>query len=117
MQVWTRRAFASIDFAARTSTLVRPDDALADGRVDLDSLARQDADGKQRALAELLPRDQRRHEPVDALALELADFVESIRDGRAPRVSGEQGRDAVAVAERILAEIAGPSIIGASKAA
>jgi hypothetical protein len=37
---------------------------------------------------------------------EQRDFVESIREGREPRVSGEQGRDVVAVAERILAAIA-----------
>ena len=52
-----------------------------------------------------------------ACALELADFVESIRGDRPPRVSGEQGRDAVALAERILARIAGPSSVAASKAA
>ena len=32
--------------------------------------------------------------------LELHDFVESIRTPRPPRVNGEAGRDAVAVAER-----------------
>ena len=42
---------------------------------------------------------------VDALALELDDFVDSIRSHRPPRVSGEQGRDAVALAEEILLEI------------
>jgi predicted dehydrogenase len=106
MQVWTPRAFAAIDFASRSSTLVRPDSAIADRRLDLDSLASQDADGRQRALEGLLPRERRQSEPVDALLLELNDFVESIRHGRAPRVPGEQGRDAVALAERILAKIA-----------
>ena len=43
---------------------------------------------------------------VDALALELEDFVESIRTVRQPRVTGEPGRDALAVAEQILASIA-----------
>ena len=67
MQVWTPRVFASIDFAARTSTLVRPNDAVVGGRVDVDLLARQDSDTRQRALAELLPREERRHEPVDGV--------------------------------------------------
>jgi predicted dehydrogenase len=106
MHVWTPRAFATVDFAARTSTLVRPDDAVVRGRVDLDALACQDPDNRQRALAGLLPREERRHEPVDTLVLELTDFVQSIRDGRAPRVPGEQGRDAVALAERVLEKIA-----------
>ena len=42
---------------------------------------------------------------VDALALELDDFIESIRTPRQPRVTGEAGRDALAVAEQILARI------------
>ena len=106
MHVWTPRAFAAVDFASRKSTLVRPDSALMDRRCDLDPLACQDPVRKQRALEELLPREERQSEPVDALLLELNDFVQSIRDGRAPRVPGEQGRDAVALAERILTKIA-----------
>jgi hypothetical protein len=54
---------------------------------------------------ELLPRQQLALEAVDALALELQDFVESIRTPRAPRVTGQQACEAIAVAEEILAEI------------
>ena len=39
-------------------------------------------------------------------ALELDDFIESIRMVRQPRVNGQAGRDALAVAEQILASIA-----------
>jgi predicted dehydrogenase len=39
-----------------------------------------------------------REEP---LKLELVDFVEAVRDRRAPRVSGEDGRRALALAQRI----------------
>jgi hypothetical protein len=55
---------------------------------------------------EHLPRQQQTFDAVDALALELQDFVDSIRSARQPRVSGEAGRDALAVAEQILASIA-----------
>ena len=41
----------------------------------------------------------------DAIAAELQDFADSIRAGRTPRVSGEQARDAVVVAEQILEAI------------
>jgi len=124
MHVWTPRAFAAVDFASRTSTLVRPDAALVDRRLDLASLAAQDPEQRAQRLEALLPRQQRQCEPVDALLLELNDFVESIR-GRGTAApgcvgtaapgcvgtaalgcSGEQGRDAVALAERILAKIA-----------
>ena len=37
--------------------------------------------------------------------LELDDFLKSVRTSRPPRVSGEQGREAVAVAEQVLAKI------------
>jgi predicted dehydrogenase len=40
-----------------------------------------------------------REEP---LKLELEDFVRSIRDGVPPRVPGEQGRAALALAERVV---------------
>ena len=44
--------------------------------------------------------------PVDVpeaepLRRELEDFVAAVRDGRAPRVDGHQGRRALALAKRI----------------
>ena len=113
MHVWTLRAFAAVDFAARSSTLVRPDSTLLDRRFDLDCFAPEDAKQKERLLEALLPREERHSEPVDALLLELNDFLDSVRQCSAaapgcasPACSGEQGRDAVALAERILAKIA-----------
>jgi predicted dehydrogenase len=113
MHVWTPRAFAAVDFAARTSTLVRPDSTLLDRRFDLDCFAPEAAEQKERLLEALLPREERHSEPVDALLLELNDFLDSVRQcgTAAPgcasvACSGEQGRDAVALAERILARIA-----------
>jgi predicted dehydrogenase len=48
-----------------------------------------------------------RLEPIEvesrnALADELRDFVDAIRSSKAPRVTGQQGREALAVAEAIL---------------
>lgn len=113
MHVWTPRAFAAVDFAARTGTLVRPDPALVRRRLDLASLAAQGAEQRAQRLAALLPRQQTQCDPVDALRLELGEFVQSIRKSQAPSggdraalgCSGEEARDAVAVAERILAKI------------
>jgi predicted dehydrogenase len=47
--------------------------------------------------------DVTRDEP---LKLELADFVRAVRTGRAPRVTGEDGRRALALAQRIVAQMA-----------
>lgn len=44
--------------------------------------------------------------PRDNLAAEIADFIDSIKAGRAPRVDGKAGLDALAVADRILVAIA-----------
>jgi predicted dehydrogenase len=106
MQVWARRAMASIDFGRRIATVVRPSETLLARRFDVESLSAEQVEHyKEHLLEEHLPREELRAEAVDALRLELDDFVESIRSGRAPRVTGEQGRDAVALAEQILAKI------------
>jgi predicted dehydrogenase len=41
----------------------------------------------------------------DQLTAELRHFIDCVRTGRTPRVTGEDGREAVAVAERILASV------------
>ena len=106
MHVWSRDAFAAIDFASRTTTLVRPSNTLLDRQLDVDRLSPAEAEHyRQHLFEELLPRTQQEFEAVDALALEQADFVDSIQTLRRPRVPGEAGRDAIALAEQILARI------------
>jgi predicted dehydrogenase len=43
--------------------------------------------------------------PGEPLGFELADFVDAVRTGRAPRVTGEDGRRALALATRVAAAI------------
>lgn len=106
MQIWTRRGFAGIDFAARTTSLVRPSEMLLRREFDADQLPIEEKTRlKDRFMAEHLPIEQIQAEPCDAITAELNDFAGAIRTGRAPRVTGEHGRDAIAVAERILSQI------------
>jgi predicted dehydrogenase len=106
MQIWSARAFASIDFAARVTTLVRPSETLLERRFDVDALSPAEKDHYRNHLSdELLPRERKEFDSVDALALELRDFVDSIRSSRVPRVTGEHGSNALAVAEKILEQI------------
>ena len=42
---------------------------------------------------------------VDQLTAELRHFVDCVRTGSTPRVTGEAGRDALAVAERVLSAL------------
>ena len=107
MQIWSPGSYANIDFGARTATLVRPSETLLRGEFRADRLTPEQVEHYKTHLAEEhLPREQKTFEAVDALALELEDFVDSILSARQPRVSGEAGRDALAVAEQILASIA-----------
>lgn len=57
--------------------------------------------------------DAREDDAGDEIGLD--DFAGSIRAGRAPRVTGEHGRDAIAVAERILLQIATHAWDGAAE--
>ncbi|MGA2033257.1 MAG: Gfo/Idh/MocA family oxidoreductase [Thermoguttaceae bacterium] len=104
MQLWGVQAFAGIDFAARTTTIVRPSETLLRRQFHADRLTPEQAEQcKDHWAEEHLPRQVQCFAAVDALALELQDFVEAVRTRREPRVSGEAGRDALAVAEQILA--------------
>lgn len=103
MQVWSAGGYAAIDFAARTTTLVRPSEAILQRQLDAAALAA--APDRDQILKAHLPHETTRHEASDALALELADFLESILGRRSPQAPGEAGRDAVALAERILRKI------------
>lgn len=106
MQVWSRRGFAAIDFAARTASVVCPSDRLLSRQLDVARLTTEEqAALKDRLLIEHLPTTSLSVEPGDALTAELTDFLAAVRTGRAPRVTGEQGLEAVEVAERILSQV------------
>ena len=106
MQVWSARAYAGIDFATRTAAMVRPSETLLRRQFRVDGLSQEELTyHREHFESEHLPREQLAFEPVDALALEQEDFIGSILAPREPLVSGAAGRDALAVAEQILAKI------------
>jgi predicted dehydrogenase len=105
VQIWSAGGFAAVDLAARKTTFVHPSEAVLLRELDVAALAADESQDKERVLQSHLRREVTQFDACDALALELEDFVESIRTQRAPRVTGEDGRDAVAVAERILRKI------------
>ncbi len=106
MQIWSPRAFAAVDFAARRTTLVRPSADLLGRRIDVDGLNPDELQQCRTDLSERhMPREELEFAAVDALSLESEDFVGAIRTPRRPRVTGSAGRDAMAVAEQILAQI------------
>jgi predicted dehydrogenase len=103
MQVWSAEGFVGADFAHRKLSLMQPAEHLRQGRMDS---RRLDGSTAASLKAELFGRHLQMREidcePCDQLTRELQDFVRCVRTGARPRVDGRAGRDAVALASRIL---------------
>jgi predicted dehydrogenase len=107
LRVWAPEGYAGIDFVDKRLTLVQPSDEVRRhglSQLHLDPTRReqlkQEVFGKHMETLELdCIRDQ------DQLTAELRHFVTAVRTGRTPRVTGEDGRDALALADRILASV------------
>jgi hypothetical protein len=105
--VWAPEGYTGIDFVEKRLTLVQPSDEVRRhglSQLHLDPNRReqlkQDVFGKHMETLELdCTRDH------DQLTAELRHFIAAVRSGRTPRVTGEDGRDALALADRILASV------------
>jgi predicted dehydrogenase len=106
MQVFGAEGYAAIDFSTRVARLIRPSERVLRGQIDVEGL---DAAEKERLktvfFEEVLPTEVLQAPPGNAILQELRDFAAAIIGGRAPRVPGEAGRDALAVAELVLASL------------
>ncbi|CAN5513002.1 Gfo/Idh/MocA family oxidoreductase [soil metagenome] len=107
LRVWAPEGYAGIDFVSRKLTLVQasPELRMMGIRVD-----RMDAATKARLKDDLFGRylqvmnvDADRSN--DQLTSELKHFIDCVKFGRTPRVTGEDGRDALNLAERILTSV------------
>ncbi len=94
--------YVSVDSRDRYALLVRKSPGFSPAAV---AAAAQAADPPA-AFRSLLQVEELQLEEDEPLRAELSDFVEALRTGRAPRVSGEDGLRAVAAAERVLAALA-----------
>jgi predicted dehydrogenase len=113
MRIWAPEGYAKIDFGRRRLTLVQPAE-----HVRLHGLDPQRMSPAARATIkddlfgthlEMLEVNCNRG---DQLTRELQDFIACVRSGRTPRVSGQDGRDALAVAEQILEQVRNHSWTG-----
>ena len=101
MEVWAPEGFVAADFHLRRLTLIQPAERLRHQGV------------PARPQADLFAEYLQKHEldcavnVPDQLTRELQEFVAAVRTGAPVRVSGEQGRDALAVACRILESLRG----------
>jgi predicted dehydrogenase len=116
MQIWSQEGLVNVDFAAKRSSAIIPGDAVRERRIDVPHLPPQQKDELKRDLfADYLKVEEFAVEPCDQLTAELQDFVQCVQEGRQPRVTGEQGREAIAVAERVLEKIAAHAWDGTSQ--
>jgi predicted dehydrogenase len=107
LRVWAPEGYAGIDFVEKRLTLVQPSDEVRRhglSHLQLDPARReqlkQEVFGKHMETLELdCIRDH------DQLTAELRHFVGCVKTGRTPRVTGEDGRDALALADQILASV------------
>lgn len=104
MRLWGAEGYASIDFATKEATLIRPSDSLRRGEMKLDGvdLSRTDA-VRDHLFGQVLRVEHLKvPAPVDQLTAELIDFVDAVRLGRSPRIPGTQALDALRIAEQVL---------------
>jgi predicted dehydrogenase len=106
MNVFTSRSCATIDFANHRASLVKPREDVLRRKFRVDRLTADERTyWKTHLFDELLVRTEHEAAKVNAIQEEQLDFVTCIRTGKAPRVDGAAGRDAIAVAEMIVAKI------------
>ncbi|MBU0484638.1 MAG: Gfo/Idh/MocA family oxidoreductase [Proteobacteria bacterium] len=87
VRIFQPRSFVSVDYGKKELTVIRQLDELG-----------EDGQPKQDVI-------QACYMEKDALEAELRDFVENVRSRTRPRVSGREGRRALAVAIEIIAQI------------
>jgi predicted dehydrogenase len=103
MRLYGPEGYVTLDFAAKQGTIVRPSDRLRRGEIDLEGLdLTQPAAVKERIFGKILRVDQVQGEGREPLALELEDFVQAIRTGSRPKVTGHDALRAIRLADQVL---------------
>ncbi|MBW8883465.1 MAG: Gfo/Idh/MocA family oxidoreductase [Planctomycetia bacterium] len=117
MHIISCQGTAAIDFAARKIKLMRISDAISSGTSfsDMEPAARTDL--KDHLFTNYLPLEDLPVAESNPLLEEQHNFVAAIRGQSSVRVTGEHGRKALDVAERILAEVAAHRWQGAAAGA
>ena len=106
MQVFTPHACATIDFGNRQATLVEPDQTILQRSFELNTLSGEDRDNyRDNLFTSLLNKQEVAPEEVNAIEQEQLDFAQAISTSSEPQVTGRDGRDALAVAHKILNQV------------
>ncbi|MCL2349623.1 MAG: Gfo/Idh/MocA family oxidoreductase [Planctomycetaceae bacterium] len=106
MKVSAKHKSLFIDFAKRTTTQIVTTPEVQNGVFSPENMtAPQIPQVQPTFMSTHFHKQEWEHPAVDALSLEMADFVEAVRQNRPPQVSGHRAAKAVDLAEKILAKI------------
>lgn len=107
MQVVCPDGITAIDFGARKARRMHPTAAVRAGEIDVNALTAAERNHlKDNLFTDYLPLVDLPVTESNALLQEQREFISAIRGEASVRVTGRDGRQALNVAERILAEIA-----------
>jgi len=108
MQAWSDRGCFTADFTARTVTSMTPTSAMLNGELPFE-LVRNGictaAELKPEIFNRFIQKTEVNGSDADALTAELSAFIQCVRTGATPRVSGAQGVAALGVADQILTAV------------
>jgi predicted dehydrogenase len=107
MQIFTDQCCATIDFGNRTARVVEPTAEILNRQFDADALSSEQKNQlREHLFKALLVKSEVPVSDCNAMEQEQLDFVRAIRTGSEPQVSGGAGRDALAVAHEVIAQVA-----------
>jgi predicted dehydrogenase len=108
MRLYGSEGYASLDFATKQGTLIRPSDALRRGELETAGLDfTQPAAVKERIFGTILGVEKYQGESREPLALEIEDFVRAARGEAPPMVSGDDALRAMRLADQVLRSLNG----------
>ncbi len=106
MRLYGAEGYASLDFATKQGTLIRPSEKLRRGEIELTGLdMSQPAVVKERIFGTILEVDKVQTEGPEPLALELEDFIQAVRGEKQPEVSGDDALRAMRLADQVLGSL------------
>jgi predicted dehydrogenase len=107
MRLRTDREWATLDFQTRTAQITHIDPRLQRGEIDVEQMTPEERNSlKERLATECFVREQIEAPAADAITAEQLDFAASIRQGRRPLVSGEDGLAALRIARQVIDALA-----------
>ena len=107
MNIFGTDGFASIDLATSTLKTIRIPSWVRQREFDFQNCSPDQAEFvKDSLFSQVLPIDEVSVDPANAIQLEQIDWIDSILENRDPTVCAKKGLRAVAIAERVIDQIA-----------